>query len=85
MDSTRPRNSRIRALLAVNLLAGTAWSGCGPDGAGTIHIESPEAHRRWMQTGAGPGPTVPIKLGPSSTPGQSPARPAGKEDRGRTH
>ena len=39
------------------MLAGAAlWSGCGSDGAGTIHIESPKARKQMMQTGAGTTP-----------------------------
>ena len=55
--------------LVVILLAGAAiGSGCGSDGAGSIHIESSQARREMMKTGAGVAPTAVDKSGSLGTP-----------------
>ncbi len=70
--------------LVLGLLAATAlWSGCGPDGAGTIHIESPQSRRQTIQTGEGLTPSGAMKPGSSATPGKSLARPAIKNGVGK--
>jgi hypothetical protein len=68
MTPTRSPKFLRQSLLSTNLLSAAALSsGCGPDGAGTIHIESPKARKQMMQTGAGTTPTPTIKLSPSAT------------------
>jgi hypothetical protein len=63
--------------LVVILLAGAALvSGCGSDGAGSIHIESPKARRETMKTGAGVAPTAIAKPSSSGTPRKSIPRTA---------
>jgi hypothetical protein len=75
---------RLELLLLANLIASTALSsGCGPDGAGTIHIESPQSRRQTIQTGAGLTPSGAMKPGSSATPGKSLARPAIKNGVGK--
>jgi hypothetical protein len=59
MTPTRGPKFPYGFLFVITLLAGVVpWSGCGSDGAGTIHIESPKARKQMMQTGAGPTPTT---------------------------
>ncbi len=66
MTPTRTQKRLSRALLVVNLLAASACSiGCDPEGAGTIHIDSPKAKKQIMQTGAGVAPEVTAKPGPA--------------------
>ena len=58
MSPVRSSKFLLRSLLIANLLVGAAvFSGCGPDGAGSIHIDSPKAtqkmpNRRGGRTGA---------------------------------
>ena len=71
---TPPRSPKLLRgfLLVVILLAGAALgSGCGSDGAGSIHIESSEARREMMKTGAGVAPTAVDKSGSLATPRKS--------------
>jgi hypothetical protein len=59
MTPTRGPNFLCGSLFVINLLAGVVlWSGCGSDGAGTMHIDSPKARKQTVQTGAGPTPTT---------------------------
>jgi hypothetical protein len=56
-------------LFVITLLAGVVpWSGCGFDGAGTMHIESPKARKQMMRTGAGTTPTATTKPSASGAP-----------------
>jgi hypothetical protein len=72
MTSTRRHRFRLGSWLVVTLLAGTVlWSGCGSDGAGTIHIESSKARRQRLQSGASAAPAAAARLNPSGTPGMS--------------
>ena len=74
MCTTRRPELRLGVLLA-GLVATTAlWSGCGSDGAETIHINSPQARRQTMQTGAGPTPSGAMTPGTSGAPVKSVAR-----------
>ncbi len=58
MTSTRHRKFLRGRLPAITLLAGVSlWTGCGSDGAGTIHIDSPKARRQMVNTDAGAPPT----------------------------
>jgi hypothetical protein len=67
MTRTRRLTPRLRTSLAVTALACIAlWSGCGFDGAGTVHIDSPKARKQTMQTGAGVAPTTTAKPSPSA-------------------
>jgi hypothetical protein len=78
---TPPRSPKVLlgSLLAISLPAGAAiCSGCGSDGAGTIHIDSPKARRQVMQTGAGVTPTATAKPSPSGMPRKSVPRSATK-------
>jgi hypothetical protein len=62
-------------LLLVVLLAGTAVSsGCGSDGTGTIHIDSPKARKQMMQARAGLAPAATSKRDVAGTLGKSPPR-----------
>jgi hypothetical protein len=55
----------LRTLLVINLFAASALAiGCGPEGAGSIHIDSPKAKKKLMQTGAGLAPAGIAKPGP---------------------
>jgi hypothetical protein len=57
------------SLLVINLLAGVVlWRGCGSDGAGTMHMESPKALKQMMRTGAGTTPTATTKPSASGEP-----------------
>jgi hypothetical protein len=86
MCPTRRPALRLEFLLLANLVASTAlWSGCGSEGAGTIHINSPQASRQTMREGAGLTPTGAMNPGTSATPGKSPARPAIKSGVGNRH
>jgi hypothetical protein len=77
MTSTRREKLRFRTSLVANLLAGAALcSGCGADGAGTIHIESSKAKKQFMQIGAGVAPIASAKPGPAETPRKSIPRSA---------
>jgi hypothetical protein len=63
-----------RCLLLLTLLGGASFStGCGSDGAGTIHIESPKARRQMMQTGGGNAATATGKPGATGTVPKPPA------------
>jgi hypothetical protein len=64
-------SSLIGSLLAACVLS----SGCGSDGAGTIHIDSSKSRRQNMQTGAGLVPTPAAKLSPSGMPRKTVPRP----------
>jgi hypothetical protein len=72
MTPTRSPMFLRRFWFGVLLLAGGALgSGCGSDGSGSIHIESPRAHRETMITGAGVAPTAVVKASSSATPRKS--------------
>jgi hypothetical protein len=61
-----------QSLLIANLLACAAFcSGCGADGAGSIHIDSPKAKKQTTQTGAGVAPLATAKPSRSGTPQKS--------------
>ena len=79
MCPTRRPKLRLELLLLANLIASTALSsGCGSDGAGTIHIDSPQTRRQAMQTGAGPKPSGAVTPGTSGAPVKSFTRPPAK-------
>ncbi len=60
-----------RTPMIVTVLAGAiTWSGCGSDGAGTIHIESAKARKQTMQTGAGLSTAANAKPSPPATVGK---------------
>jgi hypothetical protein len=67
MTRTRSHTLPLRTSLAVTSLAGVVlWSGCGSDGAGTIHIDSPKSRKQTMQAGAGVAPTTTVEPSPSA-------------------
>jgi hypothetical protein len=67
------------SLFVITLLAGVVlWSGCGSDGAGTMHIESPRARKLMMRTGAGTTPTATTKPSASGAPPKAVPRTATK-------
>jgi hypothetical protein len=62
MSPARHSKFLLQSLLIANLLADAAvCSGCGSDGAGSIHIDSPKARKKLMQSGAGIAPTATAK------------------------
>jgi hypothetical protein len=66
---TRSHKFLLRTLLVANLLAASGLGiGCSPDGAGTIHIDSPKARKQIMQIGARVAPAATAKPG---APGKS--------------
>jgi hypothetical protein len=79
MCPTRHPELRLGVLRLTCLVAATAlWSGCGSDGAGTIHMNSPQARRQTMQTGAGPTPSGAMTPATSGAPVKSVARTPAK-------
>jgi hypothetical protein len=75
--SAHSRKFLLESVLTGSLLASSAlWSGCGSDGAGTIHIASSKSRRQLVQTGAGVAPTATAKPAPSGIPGKSAPRSA---------
>src|SRR5262249_51584725 len=63
------------SLVGSLLAAAALGSGCGSDGAGTIHIASSKSRRQIMQTGAGLVPAPAAKLSPSGMPRKTVPRP----------
>ncbi len=79
MTSTRRDKLRFPTSLGFHLLAGAALcSGCGSDGAGTIHIDSPKAKKDVMKTGAGVAPVAIAQRSPSGKTQKSVPRSANK-------
>ena len=77
MTSTRRDKFRFPTSLGVHLLAGVALcSGCGSDGAGTIHIDAAKAKKLMMRTGSGVAPTAAAKPGLPGIPPKSVPRAA---------
>ncbi len=69
MSSARHSKFLLQYLLIASLLTSAAvCSGCGADGAGSIHIDSPKAKKLMMRTGSGVAPTATAKPSPSKTP-----------------
>jgi hypothetical protein len=72
MSPTRRTKFRIESLLVAGVLAGAALSsGCGSDGAGAIHLDSPQARKKNMQAGAGLAPTEAKKPGANGAAGKT--------------
>lgn len=77
MTLTRCLQSRPGFSRLVGLVACAAFCGaCGPEGAGTIHVESSQARRQKMQTGMGPTSTGVVNPASSSMPRTTGIRPA---------
>jgi hypothetical protein len=75
----RSRKFWLESSLAGSLLAAyILGSGCGSDGAGTIHIASSKSRRQIMQTGAGLAPTPNAKPSPTGMPRKPVPRPGNK-------
>jgi hypothetical protein len=76
MTPTRRQRLLLRWLPLVVLLDGAAvLSGCGSDGAATVHIDSPKARKQMMQSGAGVAPAATSKRDAARKLGNSPPRP----------
>jgi hypothetical protein len=62
MSPARQSKFLLQSLLIANLLADAAvCSGCGSDGAGTIHVDSPKVKKLMMLTGSGVATTATAK------------------------
>ena len=86
MSQARHCEFLLQSLLIANLLACAAFcSGCGSDGAGSIHIDSPKAKKKLMQTGAGVAAPATAKralpgITPRSVPRAAVRTPVRKND-----
>ncbi len=81
MTPSRRPKFLLRSLLVISLVAGPALSsGCGPGGAGAIHIDSPKGRTRTMGTAAGLAPKGTARPNRAATPRQSVPRSAIKND-----
>jgi hypothetical protein len=86
MSLKRHRKLVLKSLTVVYLLTGAPLlSGCGSHGAGTVHIDSPQARRKVMQTGAGLGPVMSAKTSPSATAGKPISRPTSQTSLAKKH
>jgi hypothetical protein len=80
MTPTRNPKPLTAGLLFLTLLVGVSlWNGCGCDGAGTIHIESPKARRQVVQNGAAAATEATAKPDASVMRRKSPGRSAIKK------
>jgi hypothetical protein len=62
---TRRQVLLFRKSLVVSLFTVSAISiGCGPEGAGSIHINSPKSKQEMIKIGAGDAPTLTATPGP---------------------
>ena len=67
MSYSDRKNLQLRTFLVADLIGASAvLGGCSPEGAGTIHIDSPKAKKQMMQTGAGSASTATSKPVPSA-------------------
>jgi hypothetical protein len=66
MNSTLTIRKRVlRTVLAVNLLVvSTFWIGCGPEGAGTIHVDPGQLKKKMAQPDASAAEAAPASPGP---------------------
>jgi hypothetical protein len=71
MYPRRWHESSLRLLIVVYVFVALALSGgCGSQGAGTVHIDSPRAQKKLMQTGAGLGTAAVANSGPRAAAGE---------------
>jgi hypothetical protein len=69
----------LRAMLVfAALVASVCAIGCGPEGAGTIHVNSPRAKKDAMKTGAGVAPAAAPTSVPSPKTQKSASASTGK-------